>query len=71
MKLDASELSTIHLALIHRENRLRDTYIPSARGEDAEKYTKEADELRELARKVCHMQIMEELGFEFPLTQTA
>jgi hypothetical protein len=63
MNLTANELKDIHLALIHRENRIVDTILPLMNGEQHEAYKAEAARLHALRDKVCKMSLEMELGF--------
>ena len=61
--LTVDELKDIHLAIIHRENRLIDTVLPLMESAEYEKYKAEADRLHALRQKVCQMSLEAELGF--------
>ena len=61
--LTVDELRDIHLALIHRENRLIDTVLPIANSAEYETYKAEADRIHALRDKVCKMSLELELGF--------
>jgi hypothetical protein len=66
MNLTSAELKDIHLALIHRENRIVDTILPIMKGEQYETYKAEADRLHALRNKVCRMNLEVDLGFALP-----
>jgi len=61
--LTVDELKDIHLAIIHRENRIMDTILPIINDEEKEAYRKEAARLHALREKVCKMSLEIELGF--------
>jgi hypothetical protein len=63
--LTAAELKDIHLALIHRENRIVDTILPITKGHEHETYKAEATRIHALRDKVCKMSLEMELGFSF------
>ena len=66
MNLTSAELRDIHLALIHRENRIMDDILPIMKDEQYEAYKAEADRLHVLRDKICRMNLEVDLGFALP-----
>lgn len=67
--LTTAELKDIHLAIIHRENRIMDTILPITQGEQHEAYKAEAARLHALRDKVCKMSLEMGTGFQSLLTE--
>jgi hypothetical protein len=61
--LTADELSDIHLALIHRANRIINDILPIIKDKEQDTYKAELERLNALRQKVCKMSLEASLGF--------